>query len=48
MIVPVFVFIELFLCFSAAAGVIFALVCFLDWLCGLLKVHLQNQGKKAR
>ncbi len=45
MIVPVFVFFELFLCFSVAAGVVFALVLFLDWLCDLLRVNFQNKEK---
>lgn len=43
MTVPVFVFIELFLCFSAAGGVIFVLVCFLDWLFGLVKKHVKEK-----
>jgi len=47
MIVPVSVFIEFFLCFSAAGGVIFALVLFLDWLCDFLRVNLKSRNKEV-
>jgi len=48
MTVSLIAYFELYCRFSLAAGVLFALVCFLDWLCDFLKVNFQNRDKEVQ
>jgi len=43
MTVSLIAYFELYCRFSLAAGVLFALVCFLDWLCGLVKNFMREK-----
>jgi len=43
MIVSIFAYFGLYCRFCLAAGVVFALVCFLDWLCGLVKKFMKEK-----
>ncbi len=39
----IFAYFDLYCRFSLAAGVLLALVCFLDWLCGLVKKYVKEK-----